>query len=283
MISIHGQCKVSSCSYEVSRGISSNTLFVRLYSCFFLYLHVIRPLFWSILEKNQTGKKISLNEAPGASGLSMWQRIIRYFQNSRRLFIILVIVGGGILAFGVVHNRREKRELAAQKAIWPAEAYLREKAYDLALEGGGGDMGLLEIIEKFKGTKAGNLAHFYAAVVYLEREGEDHDAALEHLKAFELEESFMQFRVWCLIGDIYCDRKEYDQALEYYHKAADHMPNKFTTPTYLFRMAFVYEELKEYEKARESYERVYTLFPKCRRVNEAIKHESRLRLLASKS
>ena len=209
--------------------------------------------------------------------MSIWQRMLHLQGSSKLLIALGVVVGGCMLVFGVMQNRREKRELAAQTAIWPAEAYLREEAYHLALEGGGGDMGLLEIIEKFEGTKAGNLAHFYAAVAYLEREKVDYDAALEHLKAFELKDSFMQFRVWCLIGDIYCDKKEYEKALDYYHKAAEHMPNKFTTPTYLFRAAFVYEELKEYEKARACYERVYTLFPKCRRVNEAIKHESRLR------
>lgn len=205
----------------------------------------------------------------------------RLFQKGQPLLVALLFLGIGLIAsLGVRQYRRDRRELAAQQAIWPAEIYLREGNYEMALEGGGGDMGVLEIIDKFEHTKAGNLAHFYAAIAYLNKKARDEAAAIEHLQAFQGTDSFMQARVWGLLGDLHCDQKAYTTAIEYYEKAAAHMPNPFTSPAYLFSAALAYEELQEYEQARSCYERVYTLFPTCEAAHAAIKEESRLKQLA---
>lgn len=207
---------------------------------------------------------------------------MRYLRNYQKVWLLLGISFGGIIGFfSLRYARHQKRELAAKQAIWPAEAYLREGKYDLALEGGGGDMGLLDMLAQFGDTKAGNLARLYAAVAYLGKEPKDEEAAIKYLKDFKGEQSFMQARVWSLLGDIYLDRGAYEEAKVYYDKAAHHMPNGFTTPDYLCKAAFVCEQMRDYQGAIGYYERIYTRFPKSERAQEAMKHESRVRQLAA--
>lgn len=230
------------------------------------------------MKKNNKAKKISLSSPSGPSRRRLLDRIVTYIEEKSLLWMILgVMVVVGVGTFTVWRNYRDKRELAAQEAIWPAETHLRDHLYDLALEGGMGDMGLLEVIEEYVDTKAGNLANFYIGVIYLERK--EYEKAISYLEAFDGKGTFMQPRVWSLLGDIYCDLKNYDKALSYYLEAANDMRNEFTTPGYLIKAALLYEELGQVEKALACYEDVCKSFPLCEEYLTAVKHASRLKVL----
>ena len=47
-----------------------------------------------------------------------------------------------------------------------------------------------------------------------------------------------------------------EKALDYYLKASSQKDNDLTTPLYLMRAAFVYEDLGKYDKAVELYEKI---------------------------
>lgn len=229
----------------------------------------------TILKINK--KRISIEDISVSSQPSKKERISIFLQNKSLLWIFLAlsfVIGGGSALFW--KNYREKREKAAEEAIWPAESYLREESYDLALEGGRGNIGLLEIVEKYKNTKAGNLAHFYIATIYLKKK--NYKETIRCLNSFDQEKSFLQPRIWCLLGGIYSDQKNYKKALSYYLKAVEHMPNEFSTPEYLLKAGFTYEKLAQYKKAEECFERIYTCFPKCAQSATAMKHASRLKV-----
>ena len=52
-----------------------------------------------------------------------------------------------------------------------------------ALNGDGNNVGFLKIIDKYSGTPAGNLAHYYAGVCYLKKG--DFSNAEKQLRAFD--------------------------------------------------------------------------------------------------
>src|SRR5688500_3199121 len=72
---------------------------------------------------------------------------------------LILLVGG----FFVYNNFFQKpQEEKAAEAMFKAEDYYRRDSVNLALNGDGQYLGFLKIISKYSGTKAANLARFYA-------------------------------------------------------------------------------------------------------------------------
>ena len=86
----------------------------------------------------------------------------------------------------------------------------------------------------------------------------------------------MQARVWCLLGDIYSEKKDHEQAFAYYDKAIQHQPEGASTPVFIFKKARLHERLQQYEQAKQCYDDVCALFPKSVFYQTAVKHASRL-------
>ena len=75
------------------------------------------------------------------------------------LIAIILIIGG---YFGYKNFISEPNEKKASEAIFRAEEYYRLDSARLALNGDNLNPGFLKIISKYSGTKAANLASFYA-------------------------------------------------------------------------------------------------------------------------
>lgn len=239
------------------------------------------------MEKNNKKNK-KINDGRSTTSVSMAERISRFIDKRRWIVLAsILVIGGGVIGFGIRSYLNEKREQNAKELLVGVEFSLRHKEYDIALEGGGGEIGALDFIKEYKNTNVVNLAHLYAAIAYFKREKKDEKAieedrrkALEHLEAFDTKDSFVQPLVWCRIGDIYYDQKMYDKALIYYKKAASHAPNKYTTPRYLFKIASVYESMEQYSEAKQYYARVYIEYPESDQVDIAKKNKSRVEALS---
>jgi hypothetical protein len=53
--------------------------------------------------------------------------------------------------------------------MFQAVRYFESDSLNLALNGDGNNLGFLQIVEDYSGTKAGNLANYYAGVIYLKQ------------------------------------------------------------------------------------------------------------------
>jgi tetratricopeptide (TPR) repeat protein len=73
----------------------------------------------------------------------------------------------------------------------------------------------------------------------------------------------------------------YDNAVDYYTKAADYKPNKYFTPTYLLKAALAYEKLSDLQKAKDVYQKIVDDFYDSNEVQKAKKHLARLEVLTS--
>ena len=93
------------------------------------------------------------------------------FYDENQKLISYVIIGLGILValyFAYKYLYIGPREKEAVNAMYKAEEAFAKDSFALALENpGGGYDGFLGIIDNYGGTKAANLAHYYAGISYL--------------------------------------------------------------------------------------------------------------------
>ena len=140
---------------------------------------------------------------------------------------------------------------------------------------------MLAIADNYGATKAGDLAHFYAGIGLL-KQGK-YDDAIEHLKDFSSSDLLVQARAYSLIGDAYMEKKSYDEAADYYKKAADYKPNKYFTPGYLMKLAVAYEQAKQNDKAIEAYNDIIEKYAQSTEAVSAKKYKSVLEAVVGES
>lgn len=169
------------------------------------------------------------------------------------LLAILVAVGG---YFGVKKFYIEPKEQEAQVEIFKAQHYFEIDSFAIALKGNGQVKGFAEIAEDYSGTKAGNLAHYYAGVCML-RTG-DFAGAIDMLEDFSTDNALIGPLAAGLLGDAYVENNEVEKGAKQYLKAARMSKNKATTPVFYKKAGVAFEELKNYDEAVDAYTNIKT-------------------------
>ncbi len=185
----------------------------------------------------------------------------RYIEENQKSLTIIVIVIAVIVAgyLGYKKLYLGPTEIEAQSEMYVAEKYFEADSFRLALEGDG-SYGFLDIIDEYGITKCANLAKYYAGICHFKL-GE-YEEAIESLKKFDSDDTFVASVALGAIGDSYVELGELEEGLEFYLKAAARRKNDFTSAVFLKKAGLVYEELGEYKKALELYERIENQFPK---------------------
>ncbi|HEY4209656.1 MAG TPA: tetratricopeptide repeat protein [Puia sp.] len=193
-------------------------------------------------------------------------------QASYGLLVIVVLIAGYM---GYKNFISEPKELDANKAIFRAEEYYREDSTKLALNGDNVNPGFLKVISKYSGTKAANLANFYAGSCYL-RLG-DFNNAIKHLKDFSTPVKQLQIRAYGLLGDAYSELNKKEDALEQYKKAGTYYEkDDVFSPEYLFRCGALYETMGRTQDAIAMYKIIKDKYPGTPRGAEIDKYLARL-------
>ena len=179
---------------------------------------------------------------------------------------LILLVGG----FFVYKNffQQPKEEKAAE-AMFKAEDYYRRDSVNLALNGDGQYMGFLKIISKYSGTKAANLASFYAGSCYIKLD--DNANAIKYLKKFSTDAKQIQQRAYRLLGDASADMGKNAEALEYYKKAAHHFEeDEANSAEALFMAAYLADRvLKNQKEAISLFKELKEKYPKTQQGFEA--------------
>lgn len=130
----------------------------------------------------------------------------------------------------------------------------------LGLDGADGKYGFVDIADRFGGTKAGNIANYYAGVSYLKLK--DYQNAIDYLGKFKSDDDILGPTALGAIGDAFADIDQTEEALEYYEKAANKKDNEFTTPLFLHKAGKTAMELGDFAKAEKLFQRIKDDFPK---------------------
>src|ERR1700712_2030784 len=139
-------------------------------------------------------------------------------QYSKQILIALaaiIIVGGGL--FGYNYFISGPNEKKASEAMRYAEEYFRQDSVKLALNGDNVNAGFLKIISKYSGTKAANLANFYAGSCYLTMG--DFKNAVKYLDDFTTSEPLVKARAKSMLADANSELGNKDEAVKLYKEA----------------------------------------------------------------
>src|SRR6202044_3961621 len=110
------------------------------------------------------------------------------------------------------------------------------------------------------GTRAANLASFYAGSCYLKTG--DFNNAIKYLKDFSTDAPQVQARAYGMLGDAYSELKKNNEAVEEYKKAGNlFAKDDIISPEYLFRAGYLYESMGKNQEAIEMYQEIKDKYP----------------------
>ena len=129
----------------------------------------------------------------------------------------------------------------------------------LGLDGVDNKFGFLDISTQYNGTKAANIANYYAGVSYLKMK--EYQKAIEYLSKFNSDDELLGPTALGAIGDAFADIDQAEDALDYYEKAANKKDNEFTTPLFLFKAGRTAMDLGQFSKAEKMFAKIKENYP----------------------
>ena len=174
--------------------------------------------------------------------------------------VLVILVAGGWYAY---RNFVVKpKEAKAVEAMFKAEEYYRLDSVQKALNGDGQHWGFLRVIDKYGGTKTGNLAHYFAGSCYIKLN--ENEKAVKHLKKFSSRSKPTQARAYKLLGDAYGDLGKNSEAVDYYTKAARAFEKEEAfAAECLFNAAYLAQKgLNDNKKAIALYKEIKEKYPR---------------------
>lgn len=204
-------------------------------------------------------------------------RTEKFIEQNQKLLttIALVILGVAVAYMALRRFVFQPREAEAQREIYVAQDYFAQDSFQLALEGDGNHLGFLDIIDNYSFTKSARLSKYYAGLSYLHLG--DFDEAIRYLKKFKTKSKMIRSMAYGALGDAYCEKEEYEDAVQYYTEAAGVASNQLTTPVYLMKTAQVYEMLGKNKDALAIYDRIKKEFPQSNESNTIDKYIARVK------
>lgn len=197
-------------------------------------------------------------------------------KNQKGIFVFLALVVVGILGFmGYQKYIQEPIEKEAANELAFPKVYFEDAStnsvaadslYTLALNGADGKYGFIDVASEYSGTKAGNLANYYAGISYLRLK--NYTEAINHLDKFSSEDELLGAIAKGSIGDAFADLNQPEDAYDYYMEAAKLRDNNFTTPLYLFKAGNTAMELGKYSDAKKIFETIKNDYPNATEAND---------------
>lgn len=190
-----------------------------------------------------------------------------------------LIVGAIIVIFAAYYAYKEyyvkPKGVKAQNTLFAAENQFRNGNYDLALNGEeGGHAGLLDVIDDFSGTPAGDLAQAYAGLSYA-KQG-DFATAIDYLEAYKGSGTVSEPIIKGALADCYAETGDLDKAFATYKEAAQLNDNKLSAPVMWSKAAMMAEALSKTEEAKTIYQALVKDYESTREGQEAKKMLAKL-------
>ena len=190
-----------------------------------------------------------------------------WYQYSKQILVglaAIIIIAAGI--FGYIYLISAPKEKNASEAMRYAEEYFRKDSVRLALEGDNLNPGFLKIINKYSGTKAANMAKFYAGSCYLTMG--DFKNAAKQLEDFSTSELLVQARAKSLLADADSEMGKKDEAVKLYKEAGTTFDkDDYFSPQYLVRAALLYENMGKPKDAIEVLKLIKEKYPQFREID----------------
>jgi tetratricopeptide (TPR) repeat protein len=200
--------------------------------------------------------------------------IEKYQKNLLYGGVALLILICGYFAYKYWYKLPLEEE--AQSQMFVAVQNFEKDSLQLALNGDGINLGLLEVADRYGSTAAGNLARYYAGISYLYL-GE-YEEAISYLRKFSGHGHIGKALAIGNIGDAYSEMGSLEEAASYYQKAAKASSNQMTSPRFLIKAGVAYEKLENYKAALAVYQQLQKDYPTSTEGYEAEKYIARVQV-----
>ncbi len=210
-------------------------------------------------EQNSTTAEVFNTLDENASKTEAWVS-----KNQNYILGVIGVIALGVLGY-LAYNQfvQQPKEAEAANDLYYPQQYFdqamapgaaKDSLLNLALNGGEGKYGFLDIIEEYPGTKAANLANYSAGMAYLNNQ--NYQEAITYLEGFSSDDAVLGALAKGGIGDAFAQLNQGEEALDYYEKALAHSTNDYTTPLYLYKAGVTAINLGYGDKALEFFERI---------------------------
>ncbi|MFD2550460.1 tol-pal system YbgF family protein [Bizionia sediminis] len=189
--------------------------------------------------------------------------------NQKYIFIIIGVVAAVVLGYlGFNEFVAKPKQTEAMNDMYQAQKYYndainatteKDSLFNLALNGGEGKFGMLDVISEYSGTPAANMANYYAGMAYLNMK--DYKNAIAFLSDFSGEDEILAPMAKGCIGDAFVQLNQQEDALSYYEAAAKMRSNEFTTPMFLYKAGLTAMDLGKTEVALKHFKAIKENYP----------------------
>ncbi|WP_019038552.1 tetratricopeptide repeat protein [Psychroflexus tropicus] len=201
-------------------------------------------------------------------GASSTEQFLSKYQ--KPIFGVIIAIAVVILAFlGYQKFVQEPYEEEAANEMNQAQQYFdsaiqasgseQDSLFVRSLEGGNGKFGFEDITTNYSGTKAGELAKYYAGISHLNLG--NYKEAIDYLDGFNVDDEILTPLAKGSIGDAFLQLDQPEEALGYFEQAANMRTNEFTTPKFLLKAAITAINLNDGDTAKEHLNRIKDEFP----------------------
>lgn len=180
-----------------------------------------------------------------------------FFERNQNL--LLGVVGGIALLvvgfFAYQNFYKSPREMTAIGQLHKAEFAFEQDSFQKALtDPGGGFPNLVDIADDYSGTKAGNLAKYYAGASFLHIG--NFELAIRYLKKYNAKDPFTRAMKNGMLGDAYSELNKFNDAVSYYKKAASASGDDATAPINLQKAGMLLEKQGKLKEALAQYKKI---------------------------
>ena len=111
-------------------------------------------------------------------------RTEQWVENNQKTLSTIVFTIVGVIALFLAYGKfyLEPVNEEAQQELFKSVTYFEADSFNLALYGVNGEYGLLDIIDEYGSSDAGNLANYYAGISFLNMG--DNESAIDYLSDF---------------------------------------------------------------------------------------------------
>lgn len=196
-------------------------------------------------------------------------------KNQKYIFVLIGVVAVVVLSYlAYSHYVQKPKELEASNEMYQAQVYWeqalnaqqKDSLFNLALNGGQGKYGFLDIIDNYSGTDAANISRYYAGIAYMNTK--NYTEAIDQLDKFNPKDEMLGPIAKGNIGDAFVQLGQNEDALKYYEEAASLNSNEFTSPKYLLKAALVSLDLNNPKDALTHLNKIKSDFPESLEANQ---------------